>query len=108
VLDDATWGAFQAGWQDGFGADADHLKTTADIDGCAAAGYTMFTIDPSEHVDNDANTAPLPRLSEKLGGIPWQALETTWEDTRARYRDGQSTWADRVSPRARRSGFGRR
>jgi len=85
VLDDATWGAFQAGWQDGFGADADHLKTTADIDGCAAAGYTMFTIDPSEHVDNDANTAPLPRLSEKLGGIPWQALETTWEDTRARY-----------------------
>jgi hypothetical protein len=85
VLDDAMWGAFQAGWQDGFGADADHLKTTADIDGCAAAGYTMFTIDPSEHVDNDANTAPLPRLSEKLGGIPWQALETTWEDTRARY-----------------------
>ena len=27
VLDDATWGVFAEGWQEGFGADADHLKT---------------------------------------------------------------------------------
>ncbi|MCB0196014.1 MAG: hypothetical protein KDJ65_28950, partial [Anaerolineae bacterium] len=28
VMDDAMWGVFQEGWRDGFGADADHLKTT--------------------------------------------------------------------------------
>ena len=32
VMDDATWGIFQEGWREGVGADADHLKTTADID----------------------------------------------------------------------------
>ena len=57
VMDDALWGIFQEGWRDGFGADADHLKTKADIDLCAAAGYTFYTIDPGDHVDNEANTA---------------------------------------------------
>ena len=38
VVDDAMWGVFQEGWQDGYGADADHLKTVDDIDRCAAAG----------------------------------------------------------------------
>jgi hypothetical protein len=31
-MDDAHEGVFQEGWREGFGADADHLKTTADID----------------------------------------------------------------------------
>jgi len=42
VLDDAMWGVFAEGWQRGFGADADHLKTAADIDSCLAAGYTFY------------------------------------------------------------------
>jgi tagaturonate epimerase len=50
VLDAATWGAFAEGWRAGFGADADHLKTPADIERFAAAGYTLFTVDPSDHV----------------------------------------------------------
>ena len=32
VLDDATWGCFDAGWRSAVGADADHLKTLADVD----------------------------------------------------------------------------
>ena len=32
VLDDATWGAFQAGWTDPVGGDADHLEALEDID----------------------------------------------------------------------------
>src|SRR5262249_47123167 len=43
VMDDASWGVLAEGWQDGFGADADHLKTTADIDACMRAGFTFFT-----------------------------------------------------------------
>ena len=41
VMDDATWGVFTEGWRGGFGADADHLKTPADVDACVAAGYTF-------------------------------------------------------------------
>jgi tagaturonate epimerase len=81
VMDDALWGIFEEGWRDGFGADADHLKTTADIDSCAAAGFTFYTIDPGEHVDNDANTAPVDLLKAKIELLPWVALETTWSDT---------------------------
>ncbi|MEP7272404.1 MAG: tagaturonate epimerase family protein, partial [Acidobacteriota bacterium] len=84
VMDDALWGILQEGWRLGFGADADHLKSTADIDVCAAAGYTFYTIDPGEHVDNDANTAPIDSLSEKVAALPWDDLETNWEDVRAK------------------------
>jgi hypothetical protein len=84
VMDDALWGVFQEGWRDGFGADADHLKNTADIDSCAAAGFTFYTIDPSEHVDNEANTAPVGLLKEKIETLPWAELETDWRDTESR------------------------
>jgi len=87
VVDDATWGAFQAGWRDGFGADADHLKTPEDIDLCAAAGFTFFTIDPGDYVDNDAATASPDELSAKFEALPWPALETTAADTRRAYAD---------------------
>lgn len=50
IVDAATWGAFAEGWRDGFGADADHLKTPADIDRCVEAGYTTYTFDPGDHV----------------------------------------------------------
>ncbi len=84
VMDDATWGVFQEGWRQGFGADADHLKTTADIDACAAAGYTFFTIDPGEHVDNSAHTAPLPALETKVAALPWHALDSSPADLETR------------------------
>lgn len=84
VMDDALWGVLQEGWRAGFGADADHLKNTADIDSCAAAGFVFYTIDPSEHVDNEANTALVDVLRVKTEVLPWAELETTWADTQAR------------------------
>lgn len=83
VMDEALWGIFQEGWRDGFGADADHLKNTADIDSCAAAGFTFYTIDPGEHVDNEANTAPVDVLKTKIAALDWAALETNWDATQA-------------------------
>jgi tagaturonate epimerase len=70
VLDDATWGIFQEGRREGVGADADHLKTPADIDACLAAGFTFFTIDPGEFVDGTAETADLGTLRERVGKLP--------------------------------------
>src|SRR3982751_243273 len=45
VLDDALAGMRRAGWTGRTGADADHLKTTRDVDATAEAGFTFFTID---------------------------------------------------------------
>jgi hypothetical protein len=60
------------------------LKTTADIDSCAAAGFTFYTIDPGEHVDDEANTAPVEALKQKIAALPWAELETSWTETRSR------------------------
>jgi tagaturonate epimerase len=70
VMDDATWGVFQEGWQGGVGADADHLKTSADIDNCLAAGFTFFTIDPGSYVDNRAGSASLGELRRLAAALP--------------------------------------
>ncbi|MEZ4770474.1 MAG: tagaturonate epimerase family protein [Caldilineales bacterium] len=85
VMDDALWGVFQEGWRDGFGADADHLKTTADADVTAAAGYTFFTVDPGDHVDDAAHTASPAELEQKFAALPWRDLESSPVDQRARY-----------------------
>ncbi|HEY52623.1 MAG TPA: hypothetical protein G4N94_04125, partial [Caldilineae bacterium] len=94
VIDDATWGVFQEGWREGYGADADHLKTPADIDICVAAGYTFFTIDPGDHVNNEAHTAPSDRLNEIVAELPWDVLETTSADLSRRYLDRTFEIAD--------------
>ena len=70
VMDDALWGVLAEGWQDGFGADADHLKTPADIDACLAAGFTFFTVDPGAHVDDRAMTTSLGELRELAEMLP--------------------------------------
>jgi hypothetical protein len=85
VMDDALWGIFQEGWRQPWGADADHLKTAEDIDLCVAAEYTFFTIDPGDHVDNEAHTAPLEVLKDKIHALPWDELEDTPEELHTRY-----------------------
>lgn len=55
VMDDALSGALAAGWSGRMGADADHLKTPEDVDVTTAAGFTFFTIDPSDDVDQAAD-----------------------------------------------------
>jgi hypothetical protein len=39
-----------AGWDGPYGADADHCKQVADVVGARECGYTMFTLDPSDHI----------------------------------------------------------
>lgn len=85
VMDDAMWGVFAEGWRAGFGADADHLKTTADIDACLAAGYTFYTFDPGEHVVNAAETASPAALRAMSATLPWRRLEDSAAALSARY-----------------------
>lgn len=84
VVDDAIWGVLQEGWDQGYGADADHLKTTADIDLCVDAGYTFYTIDPGDHVDDGADSDSIEELLEKASLLPWSSLETNLDDLKNR------------------------
>jgi tagaturonate epimerase len=85
VIDDAMWGVLQTGWRQPWGADADHLKTPADIDSFFAAGFTFFTIDPGEHVDNAAQEDALRVLNEKVRALPWDRLDSRPDETLQRY-----------------------
>ena len=75
VMEDALPGARSAGWRGRTGADADHLKTPDDVDVTAEAGFTFFTIDPSEHVDRHADDYSESTVREKFQAIasdvPW-------------------------------------
>jgi hypothetical protein len=75
VMHDALKGAKEAGWTGLIGADADHLKTTKDVDVTATVGFTFFTIDPSEHVDSHADDYDESNLRSKFATI---AGEVSW------------------------------
>ncbi len=85
VMDDATWGTFQEGWREGVGADADHLKTPADIDACVAAGFTFFTIDPGEHVESRADGMSPADLQSAFTALPWERLADDAASLRGRF-----------------------
>lgn len=69
VMADALQGMADAGWTGITGADADHLKTPADVDVTVEAGFTFFTIDPSDYVDEKADGYDVDTLSEKFSEI---------------------------------------
>jgi tagaturonate epimerase len=77
VMEDALSGARAAGYTGIQGADADHLKTPADVERTAQAGFVFFTIDPSGEVDVNADDYNSDQLAEKFKPI---AGEVTWID----------------------------
>ena len=88
VVDDAMWGVFQEGWRAPWGADADHVKVVADLPPFIAAGYTFYTIDPSDHVDNDAQSDSSERLQQKAADFPWAVWGNNYEALMAEYCTG--------------------
>jgi len=85
VLDDAMWGIFQEGWCEPWGADADHIKEKSDLAPFVAARYTFYTIDPSDYVDNDAQSDNLEMLQQKASQLPWELFGTNYETMKAQY-----------------------
>ncbi len=96
VMDDATWGLFQEGWCEPWGSDADHLKTPQDIDSFAAAGFTLYTVDPGDHVDGEAHTASPAEVDAKMQALPWDTLEDTLGDMERRYLNHSFDLGDRA------------
>jgi tagaturonate epimerase len=80
VLGSAIRGAAEAGWTEGFAADADHLRTLDEVVAALEAGFTMLTLDPSAHVDETEGD-----LDRRLRELPWAALEDDWPSLRRRH-----------------------
>ena len=87
VMDDAKRAVDAAQWDLPWGADADHIKTVDDLRPFVEAGYTFFTVDPGEHVDNTADSDPVDVLRQKLAGFGWDELSTIYLD-----QDGERSW----------------
>lgn len=75
VMTDALTAAKASGFSGVQGADADHLKTPEDVDRTAAAGFTFFTIDPSGHVDAQADDYSPQQVEQKYAAL---AKEVDW------------------------------
>lgn len=73
------------GWRNGLGADADHLKSFKHIDYCLESGYSFFTFDPGDHVDDSAEQLSVGQLSGLVEELPWSELEDNVLDLRKRY-----------------------
>jgi hypothetical protein len=55
VMESAVQAIEEEGYTGVWGADGDHLQTKEDVFRVAEAGYTFFTIDPSEYVNDAAD-----------------------------------------------------
>ena len=75
VMKDASLALDDLGFRDVCGADADHLKTKADVDATAKAGFTFFTIDPSDAVDQQADDYDAATLEQKFSAVQ---AEISW------------------------------
>jgi len=64
VLDAAAFAVFREGYKKGFGADGDHLKTAEDIQYALSLGFTMITLDCSDHIRNDITPGNVPPLAK--------------------------------------------
>src|SRR5215207_6545472 len=87
VMDDAKRAVDAAGWDLPWGADADHLKTVDDLPSFVEAGYTFFTVDPGEHVDNAADVDSVDVLKQKIVGRNWDELSALYLN-----QSGQQLW----------------
>ncbi len=54
-------------------------KEISDLPPFIEAGYSFYTIDPNEYVDNAAQADSVETLKSKLRSLPWDTLEISWE-----------------------------
>ncbi len=104
VLAAATWGAFEVGWTEGYGADGDHLKTGEELDCALGCGFTMITLDCSDHIDKTLATLPEAEIRARYAVLP----EAERADLEARYLAGGEPRLAALGVSMDRPGFERR
>ena len=76
VLISAVWAVFREGYTKGYGADGDHLKTYEEVEYALGCGYSMITLDCSEHIRNDLADIPQPVIDDLYAKTPDAAKRT--------------------------------
>lgn len=76
VIDDVSWAVFQEGYEDGFAADADHLKNKTEVEKALKIGYTMITLDCTDYIKNFSQD------------ITFQELKTEYEEIADYLKEG--------------------
>ncbi|MCL2079498.1 MAG: tagaturonate epimerase family protein [Oscillospiraceae bacterium] len=56
VLTAVVWAVFREGYKNGYAADGDHLKSGAEIEYALGSGFSMITLDCSEHIPSGTET----------------------------------------------------
>ncbi len=97
IMSAAVWAVFQEKYVEGFGADADHLKTIEDINRLVAAGFTMFTFDPSDHVVSGVEKMSDKEKEEKLKSLAWNNYGETYEGLLSRYENKSMKISDNLT-----------
>ncbi|MDR3191517.1 MAG: tagaturonate epimerase family protein [Treponema sp.] len=60
VLDAVSFAVFREGFKKAWGADGDHLKTVKDVEYALSLGFSMITLDCSDHIKPDTGGAKAP------------------------------------------------
>lgn len=83
LLDNVTWQVFAAGYEGGYAADGDHLKTLEEVKDAIADGDTMITLDCSNYIDNTASSLCYADALRKCRELIAPALLDSWNETYA-------------------------
>ena len=67
---DAAFAVFQEGYQDGYGADADHMRSMKDVRAFAKAEPSMMTLDISDFVPGNMQSLDNRSLQEAFRKLP--------------------------------------
>ena len=79
VLSAVVWAVLQEGYREGFGADGDHLKTADEVNMALDCGFTMITLDCSEHINNDIEGLTVEQINAKYMQLD-TGMRKYWED----------------------------
>ncbi|MDI9425666.1 MAG: tagaturonate epimerase family protein [Spirochaetota bacterium] len=78
VLNSACFGSMREGYMLGFGADGDHLKSGEDISAALEEGFSMITLDCSEHLDPEMESMGMSELKRRYAKLP-QSVRRDYE-----------------------------
>jgi hypothetical protein len=93
VLDAAAWAVFQEGYTKGYGADGDHLKKPSDVQMALDLGFSMITLDCSEHINDKVSSfsdAEVDAEYEKLDSNLRAHFEKTYLNQKFTLKSGST------------------
>jgi hypothetical protein len=66
MIQDAAWAVFQENYQEGYGADGDHVKSMEEVRNALDAGVSMITLDLSEKLHPEVLDLPKEGIDRKF------------------------------------------